>query len=310
MNHFDIKYSVIIPVYNSRDLIGEVVTRVLDFFQNKEMSCEVILINDGSQDNSWEIIREIATRCGNVRAINLLRNYGQHSAVYCGIKEARGEYLITMDDDMQNPPDEIEKLISKVDEGYDVVFAKFRKKRHGLIRSMGSKIIGYLNYKIFNKPRGLVLSNFRILKHDVAERLRNYRAFDPYIPGLLLMFSSQVANVETEHHPRKSGKSNYSTWIIVKLVGRLLFNYSSFPLKALTYLGFMVSLLSFIAGVGYIFKSVFVGVSVPGWTTLVVLLSFLCGFIIIMLGVLGEYMARIMGRISVGEAYHIREVAG
>lgn len=304
----DIDYSVIIPVYNSEEIVQETVERTVKFFKEYDYSFEIILINDGSRDNSWENIKSIAESNSQIIAINLLKNYGQHSAILCGIHHSKGNFLITLDDDLQNPPEEIIKLIRKINEGYDLVFAKFREKQHSAFRKKGSKLVNYFNRKIFNKPKDLVLTNFRIFRRDVANRILNYRTFYPYIPGLLLMFSSSMANVETEHQPRKAGKSNYSMFKILKLVARLLFNYSSFPLKIMTSIGVSVSLISFLIGIYFILKKLIDGVAVEGWTTIIVLLAFFNGFLIIMIGIMGEYMARVLNQVSSTRAYETKEL--
>ena len=164
-----------------------------------------------------------------------------------------------------------------------------------------------MNEKIFDKPKEITLTNFRIFTKSVADRVSNYKTFYPYIPGLLILFSSAIANVETDHQSRKIGKSNYSLFKILKLVSRLLFNYSSYPLKLLTILGFSISLISFFLGLFYSFRSLLIGSSVPGWTTTVVLLSFFNGFLILMIGVLGEYLTRILNQLSIKHSYQIKE---
>lgn len=304
----DIDYSVIIPVYNSEEIVKETVERTIQFFNDQNHSHEIILVNDGSKDKSWEKIKSIAEGNSQVIAINLLKNYGQHSAILCGIHHSKGNYLITLDDDLQNPPEEIIKLIQKINEGYDLVFAKFREKKHSSFRKKGSKLVNYFNRKIFNKPKDIVLTNFRIFTRNVANRVLSYKTFYPYIPGLLLMFSSSIANVETEHQARKVGSSNYSMFKILKLVARLLFNYSSFPLKVMTYIGVSVSLVSFLIGIYFILKKLIDGVAVEGWTTLIVLLSFFNGFLIIMVGIMGEYLARVLNQVSSTRAYETKEL--
>lgn len=301
-------YSVIIPVYNSEKIVANTVEKTLKAFEEFDLRCEILLVNDSSKDNSWQVIEGLARKHREVRSFNLLKNYGQHTAVFCGIKRAKGDFLITMDDDLQNPPEEIIKLIHKIYEGYDLVFARFKTKKHSSYRKAGTKIINYLNAKIFNKPKDIVLTNFRIFTKDVAQRVGSYNTFYPYIPGLLLMFSSAIGNVETEHHSREIGKSNYSMIKILQLVSRLLFNYSSYPLKILTGLGFFIALISFLAGSYFLLKGLFFGSAVQGWTTLVVLLSFFNGFLIIMLGMLGEYVSRIINQLSVQNAYQIKEI--
>ena len=301
-------YSIIIPVYNSARIIEKTVNLCIEEMIKNNLKFEILLINDGSTDGSWEIIQKLAKENEEVNSVDLLKNYGQHTAVFCGIQRANGDYLITLDDDLQNPPEEIMKLIYKIQEGYDLIFAKFKSKKHSSYRKLGTKLINYLNTKIFNKPKDVVLTNFRIFNKDVAVRVSSYNTFYPYIPGLLLMFASVIGNVETDHHARKIGSSNYSMMKILKLVSRLLFNYSSYPLKILTGVGFVIALFSFLGGIYFILKGIFVGSSVPGWTTTIVLLSFFNGFLIIMLGILGEYVSRILNQLSVQKAYQIRDI--
>lgn len=302
-------FSIIIPVFNSAEIVGKTVEETLDAFQSFGRRCEIMLINDGSRDQSWPVIKSLAERHNNVTAINLLKNYGQHTAVFCGIRRASGDYLITMDDDLQNPPSEIIKLIEKIEEGHDLVFARFIAKKHSLFRRIGSRVIDHLNYKIFNKPKDIILTNFRIFTREVADRVGAYRTSYPYIPGLLLLSSSNIGNVYTSHCERAVGQSNYSLVRIAMLVARLLFNYSSYPLKFLTSIGFVISFLSMTVGLFYIAKALFIGSQVLGWTTLVVLLSFFNGFTIIMLGVLGEYVSRIVNQLSIQDSYYIKEIA-
>lgn len=300
-------YTIVIPVYRSEKIVATTVDTTLSLMRSNGYRSEIILVNDASPDRSWEVISRLAEEHDEIRAINFLHNYGQHTAVYCGIKEAKGDFIITMDDDMQNPPSEILKLINKIDEGYDLVFAEYKQKMHGGFRKLGTKVIGYLNAEIFGKPKDLKLTNFRIFTKETAERLTQYRTNYPYIPGLLLMHAGKMANVVTEHHARSEGSSNYNLWRIGKLVARLLFNYSSYPLKVVSTSGIVVSIISFSAGVYFIFKSLFAGVEVQGWTTIVVLLSFLCGFILVVLGIMGEYLARLMNQMASSTPYLIRE---
>ncbi len=302
------RVSVVIPVYNSEALVQTTVSQTVFFFENRKIDYQLVLVNDRSSDSSWEKIRSLAAANSNIMAIDLLKNYGQHTAVFCGLAHATGDFVVTMDDDMQDPPEEIIHLINKIQEGYDAVFAKFKEKKHSLLRRLGSKLIGYLNEKIFSKPRALTLTNFRIIRREVVQRIVNFRTNFPYIPGLVLMFSSKVANVEVEHRARTIGKSNYGMIRILQLVARLLFSYSSYPLKFLTALGFVISFSSFALGIIYFFRAVLSGTSVPGWPTVVVLLSFLNGFTIVLLGVIGEYVTRILNQVSYPQPYQLREV--
>ncbi len=303
-----ILYSIVIPVYRSEKVVERTVEAILKVAADHSFNFEIILVNDGSPDNSWVVVEELAKKYTQVRSVNLLKNYGQHTAVYCGIAISKGDFIITMDDDMQNPPSEIPKLIGKIHEGYDLVFAEFAQKMHPGFRKLGTKMISYLNKEIFGKPKDLKLTNFRIFNRATADRLLDYRTNYPYIPGLLLMSAGKMGNVVTEHHSREIGSSNYTLIRILTLVARLLFNYSSYPLKLVSGSGIVISILSFLAGFAYILKSIFTGVQVEGWTTLVALISFLCGFILIMLGVMGEYLARILNQQTVSKPYQVREI--
>lgn len=304
----DVKYSILIPVYNSESIVSKTVEETIKFFSSYNLSYEILLINDGSSDNSWDVIKGLAQSNKSIRAINLLKNYGQHSAIFCGMENCVGDLIITIDDDLQNPPEEIIHLINKIDEGFDLVFGKFRLKKHSWFRRQGTKIVSKLNSHIFQKPKGITLSNFRIFTKEVKDRAITMKTNKPYIPGILLLSSSIVGNVEVEHRPRSVGKSNYSMFKILRLLSRLLFNYSSYPLKLLSFLGVIVSLASFFAGSYYFSLAYFRGSEVPGWTTLVVMLSFFNGFLIIMLGVIGEYLSRILNQISKPKAYQIKEI--
>lgn len=302
------KLSIIIPVYNSENIVDKTVARLIEFLSIKKYNSEILLINDGSSDKSWEIIKNLANKFPEVHSINLLKNYGQHTAVFCGIQKSTGDFLITMDDDLQNPPEEIEHLVRKISsEDLDLVFGKFKQKKHSTFRKFGTKVIGYLNKKIFDKPDDIVLTNFRIFTKEVAQRVSQHKTMSPYIPGLLLMYSNKIANVEVEHKARLQGKSNYTLFKIISLVGRLLFNYSTYPLRLLVTIGGAVSISSFLIGLFYLFTGLVHGRQVKGWTTLVVLLSFLNGLILAGLGIIGEYLKRILNQISFLKSYEIKE---
>jgi len=305
-----LKYSVIIPVYNSAPIVDETIDQVVTFFEQRGWNYELIAVNDGSRDQSWEVIRNQAIANRHIIAINLLQNYGQHTALFCGFQESSGDYVITLDDDLQNPPEEMLHLIEKAGEGYDLVFGRFRQKQHALYRRLGTLLIGAINKQIFHKPDGLILSNFRIIRRDVVDRICSHRTAYPYIQGLSLMFSANPANVWVDHNPRPVGNSNYSLLKIFELVMRILFNYSSFPLRFISSIGAIIAVVSFLIGFYYLSKAIIVGFSVPGWATVVVLLSFFNGLIIFMLSMLGEYTVRLLTQFSHTENYHIKEVIG
>ena len=302
------KYSVVIPVFNSEAIVGDTIDRTCAFFDAQGLDLELILVNDGSRDRSWQVIAEKARQDPRIVAIDLLRNRGQHTANYCGFQHATGDFVVTMDDDLQNPPEEIAHLIGKAAEGHDLVMGRFRQKRHSLFRRCGSDLILTINRRIFHQARDLVASNFRLIRRDVVDRICGYRTAFPYITGLALMFAHSPANVDVEHHPRAVGQSNYSLLRIVTLVMRILFSYSSFPLRFVATTGVVVAAGSFALGSFYIVKSLFGNVAVAGWTTLVVLLSFFNGVTLMILGMLGEYVIRLLQQTSTERGYHVRQI--
>lgn len=301
-------YSVVIPVYNSDKVVEETVMNTIQFFSSKNYAYEIILVNDGSKDDSWKVISELASNNEHVVAISLLHNYGQHNANICGFRTAKGDYVITMDDDLQNPPEEIEKLIVTAADGYDLVIGRFKEKKHPFFRRMGSKLISRVIRNVFHSEKGLVLTNFRIIRRDVVDRVCSYKSSLPYIPGLVLLFSNNRKNVYVEHHPRKYGQSNYNIYRIIKLVSTILFNYSSLPLRIMAGFGFSVSVVSLILALYYLLSALTAGSIVPGWSTLVILLSFFNGILIMLVSIVGEYVIRLLRESGSTESYYIKDV--
>jgi len=303
-----LKYSAVIPVFNSAKIVGDTIHQTVAFFEEHQLDYELLLVNDGSSDQSWEVLSEKAAENPHLIAINLLKNYGQHNALFCGLQQSTGDFVITLDDDLQNPPEEINHLIETIHQGYDVVFGRFREKQHAQYRRTGSRIIALVNRRIFNQPKDLVVTNFRIIRRDVVDRICNYHTGYPYITGLVLMFSNHRANVWVEHRKRPVGKSNYNFIRIASLVMRILFNYSAAPLRLVSAMGALISIFSFLLGIYFIVRELVIGFDVPGWTTIVVLLSFFSGVNIIILSMLGEYVIRMVKQVSSTQSYYVKEI--
>ncbi len=299
------RYSLVVPVFNSAEIVGTTVDRIVQTFEDAGLDYEVILVNDGSRDGSWEVIAERARTHPRVVALDMLRNYGQHNANLAGFREATGDYVITLDDDLQNPPDQALVLIDEAMTGRDVVFGQFERKQAAGYRRLGSDVIGMMNRRIFGQPNDLAVSNFRILRRDVVDRICESRTAHPYITGQALLYSSNRSNVTVRHEPRAVGKSQYSLTRILRLVFTILFSYSSFPLRITALAGFAVAAIAFLIGLIYLLRGAFFGSSVEGWTSLVVLLAVFNGFIIGMLSMLGEYVVRTLNAVSAQESYHV-----
>ncbi|CAN5820673.1 glycosyltransferase family 2 protein [soil metagenome] len=298
-------YSVVVPVYESAGVVGETVDRIVQAFEELGLDYELILVDDGSHDASWDVIAGRASTNSHVTAVRLLRNYGQHHANLAGFREATGDYVITMDDDLQNPPDQIRVLIDEAMTGRDVVFGRFEVKRAAFYRRLGSKLISMINRRVFAQPADLAVSNFRILRRDVVDRICASRTAYPYITGQALLYSSNRSDVPVRHEPRRVGKSTYGTVRILRLVLTILFSYSLFPLRLAAFAGAVISMLAFLLGAAYLVLGLVSDTRVPGWTTLIVLTAMFNGVTIALLSMLGEYVVRTLNAVSAPETYHV-----
>jgi glycosyltransferase involved in cell wall biosynthesis len=218
------QYSVVIPVYNSALIVATTIAQTVEFFERRGLSCEIIAVNDGSTDRSWEVLCEIARSSVCVTAVDLAANHGQHTATFCGLTLSTGHFVVSLDDDMQQPPGEIARLIEKAEEGYDLVCGRFRRTGAPL-RRFGSWTIGLLDRWLFHKPAGFVFSSFRLMRRDVVERLCTYQGRDPYLRGLLVLCASNPANVWVEHRPRPVGQSGYDAIKVGRFGMRMLRTY-------------------------------------------------------------------------------------
>ncbi len=304
----ELQYSIVIPVYNSEATLEKVVAEVVSFFESRKYSFEILLVNDASCDRSWAIAESLASQKPQVAAIDLTKNYGQHTALLCGLHFAQGRAVVTMDDDLQNPAEEIEKLIQKAADGHDLVLGKYEVKQHSPLRRAGSRIVQWLHERIFDKPHDLVLTNFRLIDRSIVERVQVFKGPKPYLPGLVLAASACPANVMVKHRPSAQPRSRYSMTKLLGLVSRLLFHYSVFPLRVLVVAGGAVSLVAFILGCFYLIRGFMHPSRAVGWTSLVVLISFFSGFIILLLGVLGEYVIHVVKSLNQPQAYYVRKV--
>jgi glycosyltransferase involved in cell wall biosynthesis len=298
-------YSIVVPVFNSAGVVDRTIDRIIEVFEAAGLRYQLVLVNDGSRDDSWAVIAQRARENPHLVAVDLLRNYGQHHANLAGFREANGDYVITMDDDLQNPPDQALVLIEAAMRGHDVVFGRFERKQAPGYRRLGSKVIDLLNRRVFEQPPGLAVSNYRILRRDVVERICASHTAHPYVTGQALLYSNDPSDVPVRHDPRPIGKSNYGLVRILRLVFTILFSYSLFPLRAAALAGFLIAACSFLLGGYYLVRAFFVDTPVPGWTTIAVLLSLFNGVTIALLSMLGEYVVRTLNAVSADTTYHV-----
>jgi glycosyltransferase involved in cell wall biosynthesis len=306
----DLLFSIVVPVFNSAGYLGETIDSIVAEMERQQLSYELILVNDGSADDSWKVIADHAASNPRVVGIDLLRNYGQHCANLAGFREARGDYVITMDDDLQNPPDQIRLLIDEALTGRDVVFGAFETKSASRHRRLGSRLVTQINRRVFRQPPDLIVSNFRIIRRDVIDRINATRSPYPYITGQAVLLSRSRSHVTVRHDPARNGKSRYSFRRIARLMLTILFSYSVYPLRLAAAGGFVIAALSFLLGAVYLVRGIVDDVAVPGWTTLVVLLAMFNGVTIALLSMLGEYIVRTLNTVSSDVPYHVAERVG
>lgn len=311
MNGSIVTYSVIVPVYNSEKSLHELGTRLIKVFaETVRQTFEIILIDDASTDDSWSILRELRQKDTRIRIFRLMKNSGQHNATLCGLRKCRGEFVVTLDDDLQNPPEEIPKLIEKLQAGYDVVIGVPEHKRHGLYRNLGSRLIDLLLVKIFQKPKDIRFSPLKLMRRNVVDRIVRVQSCYCYLAAYILrnVSHSRIVNVTVEHGPRKYGRSNYSTKRIIALASNLIFNFSSIPLRIGIYFGFLVSFGCIMYSCYILFRELFIApIKVQGWATLAILISFLFGVLFLFLGTIGEYVYRILREVAADEQYVIQD---
>lgn len=302
------EFSIVVPVYNSAPSLKELYERINSIFVKMSKTFEIIFVNDCSKDDSLSILKEIHDQHENVTLIDLYSNFGQQNALMCGFNYCNGNYVITLDDDLQNPPEEIPKLVEKINEGYDAVFGSYADKQDKLYKNFGSAVIRMLNHKIFNAKNNMKFSSFRIIKKEIIDQIKDDRTNFPYISGMLLRTTKNISNVTLMHKKRKYGKSNYTVKKLLKISFNLLINHSTIPLRFFGYIGLIVSFFSFFIGTIFIIRKVISGQAPTGWTSLIVLISFYNTLILIIFFVLGEYISRLLKESSNAKQYSIRRI--
>lgn len=300
------KFSIVIPVYNGSGTISELVSRICSVFKKKKFNdFEIVIIDDGSTDNSWEYISKFATQKKEVVAAKLAKNYGQHNALLCGFKLSQGDYIITIDDDLQNPPEEIPKMIKAIyGKDVDCVIGVPIKKKHAFYRNIGSELINVMYTIVFRKPVSLKMSPFRVIKRSIVLQILEYSHHNPAIGSMLLSISEKIINVEVKHN---AAKSRYSLYKLIKLTLDNIVSFTTLPLKIVSLIGFLSFLSSILIVIYLIYEKVVNDSFAPGWTSLIVLNLFFFGLILLSLGVIGEYLIRIIKQVSGHKSYIIQE---
>jgi glycosyltransferase involved in cell wall biosynthesis len=299
--------SIVIPVYRSAAILPKLCERLRAVLESEGRPWEIIMVDDASPDHSFGVMQELRAQDSRVRIVQFARNQGQQHATLCGLNYARGSEIVTIDDDLQNPPEEIPKLLSKLREGFFVVIGRISEKKHGWWRNVGTTVNQYMAEKIIAKPRTLYLSSFRALSRAAIDRITRYKGAHSHISALLLKSvpAHAIVNVDVAHASRPIGSSTYSLRKLLKTASYLLINHSYIPLRFMTAWGFILSILSLLLAGLVVVRVLFFGHTAPGWPSLIVLIAFLSGNVLMALGIVGEYLGRLVEEYSVTEQFAI-----
>ncbi len=301
--------SVVIPAYNAALTIGELIAQLIPVLDLITPDNEIILIDDDSPDTTWQVIQQITKKYSRVRAIQLMKNSGQAAATLCGLCMADKEIIITMDDDLQHQPQEIPALLTALGENpnMDCVFGVFNKKQHRGYRNAASVIIAMINRQAFGLPRHVKTSGFRVMRCQLAKEMVKRKTANPSIPALLLGCTRKVMSLPVTHAPRFAGESNYTLTKQFRMAFDNLCNATMLPLRLVSMCGMGLCLMSLGLVSYYFFQYLFGVTKLQGWTTLVLMISFFSGTILLSLGILGEYLVRVLREVSHKPAYVIRQ---
>src|SRR5262245_13511750 len=233
--------SIVVPVYRSEDCLEALIAAIGEALEPAGRDYEVVLVNDYSPDHSWPVIESICRSNPNVVGVDLRRNFGQDNAIMTGLRLARGRYVAIMDDDLQHHPRDLPALLSKIEEGFDVVYADFRVKRQKLWKNLGSWFNGKIAERVIDKPQHVYLSPYKIISREVTDLICEYDGPDPYVDGLLFQVTARITQIPVEHHKRYAGRSTYTFWKSVKVWARLAVSFSARPLRLVSWFGFVIA---------------------------------------------------------------------
>lgn len=303
-------YSIVVPVYNSEKTLEELYIRIRDVFDHTmKENFELILVDDSSRDNSYEVMEKLHKADSRVKIIQMAKNFGQHPALLCGFSFAKGDFIITMDDDLQHRPEEIPKMAAAINErdDVDVIIAKYENRKHNFIRKLGTKISIYATSKMLHKDPNLEITSFRLMRRFIVEAILNTNTHLPQIGNLLVQSSNRIINIPVQHDSRKVGRSNYTFRHLARDLIYDITSNSAFPLILVRDLGIFSFIISILLGLFYLVRYFIYGVSVEGWTTLVLLILAYNGIILLAIGIIGQYLMNILNEAKKMPNYVIRK---
>lgn len=303
------KISFVIPCYRSEHTLENVVKEINDkMLQMKQEDYEIILVNDCSPDNTFEVIRSLCAKDKRIIGINHAKNFGQHAALMAGFHFVTGDVVVCLDDDGQTPANEVDRLLEKIDEGYDVVYAEYDNKKHSSFRNWGSHVNKKMTEVMLGKPKELYISSYFAARRFIVDEMLNYKGAYPYVIGLVLRSTRNICNVPVNHRERAEGNSGYT---IKKLLALWMNGFTSFsilPLRCASYGGGAIAFIGFIYAIYVIIRKLVDPTRMLGWSSLISVLLILGGLILLVLGMIGEYVGRIYISINNSPQYVIREI--
>ena len=293
------RISVVVPVYNGAETVPKLIEQ-LDKHLRPQNALELILVNDGStRDNSDEVCEVAAQQNDWIVYLELSTNFGEHNAVMAGLNHCTGDCVVIMDDDLQNPPHEVIRLVEELDRGdYDVVFSYYKKKQHGMSRNLGSAFNNLIASYILKKPRDLYLSSFKCIRRSVVKQVIKYDGPYPYIDGLILRSTTCYGRLEVEHDSREVGRSGYSLRKLVSLWLNMFTNFSILPLRIASAIGLLLATLSGLAGIVVIIEKIMNPDLPTGWASVFVALLFMSSVQLLAIGLMGEYLGRVLMKLN------------
>lgn len=304
------KISFVIPCYRSERTIETVVKEIRETVSARaqDFDYEVVLVNDCSPDNVWQVIQKMAAADPKVKGICLAKNFGQHCALMAGYSQATGDYIVSLDDDGQTPASETFKLVDKLEEGYDVVYGYYQHAAQHLFRRLGSWVNKKMAENIIGQPRSLKTTSFFIMRDFIAKEIVNYKHPFAYISGLVFRATKNLGNVQVNHRRRLEGRSGYT---LAGLIGLWINGFTAFsvkPLRAATYIGLFCAIAGFAAGIFVVYQKLSHPEVPVGYSSILASLMFIGGMIMLLLGLIGEYVGRIYICMNQSPQYVIREI--
>ena len=299
--------SVVVPAYNSELTLAKLVERLQPVLSALAREYELVLVNDGSRDQSWRVIQRLAVEHQWVRGINLMRNYGQHNALLCGIRAARFDILVTMDDDLQHPPEEIHKLLAKLEEGFEVAYGYPEHQQHGLLRDIASGLTKLALQRSMGAETARHISAFRAFRTQARDAFANYHSPFISIDVVLTWATTRFVAIQVRHDPRQAGLSNYTFGMLFKHAMNMMTGFSTLPLQLANLMGFCCTGFGGVILVFVVGRYLLYGTNVQGFPFLASIIAIFSGAQLLALGIIGEYLARMHFRMMERPTYTIRE---